>query len=473
VDKFQHECAVFGIYGDPKASLHASWALHMMQHRGQEAAGIATWNGGNGFHLHKETGRVRTIFTGSVLGNLPGQIAIGHNRYSTCGPNTPQDTQPHLYTSKQGVEIVGASNGDLPGYAKIRSRLEAQGYELKSNNDAELIVALIAFYLDQNLDEVEAIKCTMQELRGGAYSCVFIINGKLFAFRDPRGFRPLVLGRHYEAYVVASETVAFDILGADYIREIEPGQIVRIDGDRERSFEGVRSDEKSFCIFELIYFSRPDSWIFGHSVSRFRKREGDMLWRLHKHVIRMPPEEYVVISVPDSSNHIALGFSQSSGLAFDFGLVRHHYAVREFIEAGQAGRDEVVKFKNNPDKAVVKGKRVIVIDDSIVRSTTIRKLVRMLRLAGAIEVIVLIGSPPITHSCFYGIDTPTQAELVASQMEVEGIRNLIEADYLGYLTIEGLLECTMEPSGTFCLACFNGEYPEADTIPEEKLKVLE
>lgn len=485
IDELRDKCGIAAVFGFENAAELCMKMLHMLQHRGPEASGIATEN-----VIHKSLGLVRDIFTPSVLEKLIGRMAIGHNRYSTCGENDLKSAYPHEYTSKGGIKIVGVSNGDIPRYRYLRERLLTAGYPLVTHNDCEATVALLAYYLDQGFEVSAAIKELMldPDLDGAAYSAVFIIDGVLWVFRDPYGVRPLSLGRYQDGYVVASETLAFKVIGATFIRDIFPGEICMISDEGERGSPGVGRDRNYHCVFEWIYFARPDSVVFGHSVSDRRKIFGAKLWELYRE--RIIPglaeiddvgdpaqrqmelakklEEYVVIAVPDSANSSAKGFSRASGIEMDFGLVRSHYEGRGFMPPKQEKREKVVAYKYNPDEAVVRGKRVIVIDDSIVRSTTSRKLVRMLRNAGALEVIVLIGSPPIIWPCFLGVDTPTKRELVASSMSVDEIRHEIEADILFYLTIEGLCECLPENGANFCLGCFNKSYPALDKIPAEK-----
>ncbi len=471
MEKLQHECAVVGVFGSDRAAFMCRDMLHKMQHRGPAGTGMVVDQGGT-LQVHKQMGLVREAYPEEILDQLSGSIAIGHNRYATCGENNIENLQPWVKKTKDGREIVGASNGDIPRYAYLKERLASQDnlYVQQSGNDGEALVTMVVFYLDQGMSPREAITALMQhpDLEGGAYSCVFIIDSELWAFRDPHGFRPLVLGRPGNAYVVASESCAFNIVGATYVREVFRGEIVQINHDGERSYPGVKSTKKALCDFELIYFGRPDSRIFGVSVSDTRKLLGRKLWELHRSHFTAPADEYVVISVPDSSNSIALGFSHAAGFAFDFGLIRSHYAGRGFLQPNQNAREEAAKEKYSVDPMVVRGKRVIVVDDSLVRGTTMRKLVRMLRLAGATEVNVMIGSPPVTHPCFYGIDTPTKSELAASHSTPEEIQHQIEVDFLGYLTVAALHSCLPKRGEDFCSACFTGDYPCQDKIPPEK-----
>lgn len=466
-DKLQHECAVAAVFGTRSAAVLTVKLLYMLQHRGPQASGIASWDGEVPI-LYKRPGLVRSIFGPTVVEKLTGRVAIGHNRYSTCGGNDDVAIQPHIVDN-----IVGASNGDVPRYTYLRQWLLDKKCELKSHNDGEAIVALVAYHLRQSLEPLEAIRATMghPDLEGAAYSCVFIINGELWAFRDPYGIRPLALGRSGTMYVVASETNAFRIVNVTYIRDIAPGEIYRINASGGEGFPGPSVPERRQCVFELIYFAYPGSKVFGISVSDFRKQLGAQLGELYRNVITADPSEYVVVSVPDSANSIGLGFARSSGLPLDFGLLRGHFAGRGFLEDDQAKRDDTAIFKYNPDPAVVSGKRVILVDDSIVRSTTMRKLVRMIRGAGAVEVIILIGSPPVVSQCFFGINTPTRSELIATSKSVEEIRLKIEADVLRYLSIPALRCCLPENGKHFCLGCFDPDtYPCLDRIPGEKFQ---
>ena len=469
----KHECAVAGVFGDEQAARTCRQMLHMMQHRGPEATGIATYDGAQ-ISVHKGLGLVREVHTPDIVGNMPGAVAIGHNRYATCGGHDVDSARPYQATTLTGVEVAEAGNGDVPRYQYLRQAVNALGerYQLKTHNDGEAMLMLLIYFLDQGLEPKEAIIQLMlhPDLEGAAYSCVFIIGGELWAFRGPKGYRPLVLGRFGTAYVVASESCAFKIIGATYIREVTRGEIMHVSSEGERSYPGVKSDTKALCEFELIYFARPDSKVFGESVSEFRKRTGRKLWELYQSQFTAPFEEYLVVPVPDSSNSTAKGFSQASGMEMDFGLIRSHFAGRGFLEASQPAREEAAHEKYSADEAVVRGRRIILVDDSLVRGTTLRKLLRMLRLAGAVEVIVLIASPPFKFPCFFGIDTPTFAELIASHQSIEEIQHEIEADFLAYLTMEALNECLPKGGVDFCHACFTGNYPCADKIPPEKLQ---
>jgi len=457
---------MFGIYGNPKAAALTVDGNYMQQHRGQEASGIVTLDNGQ-FFVHKGIGLVREIFSKEILTGLPGQIAIGSNLYSTNNAGGDENIQPFIIESKKSIKIAGCIDGDLPFYEELRQCLKDEfDYDLVSNHPGEAVVALVAMYLDQGNDELTAIKKTMEKFKGGACSGVFIINGALWAVRDAFGFRPLALGRLGEAYVIVSETCAFDIMGASYIRDVEPGQIVRINQEGERSFSGQASEETAFCGFEYIYFARPDSMVFGHPVSVIRKKIGAKLWELY------PVEADLVISIPDSANQHAIGLAHASDIRYDEGLIRSHYVGREFIEPDQDKREDVQKYKHNPVRGILRGKRVIVVDDSIVRGTASRKLVRMLRIAGAKEIHMRIGSPRIYYPCFFGVDTPTRKELAANIWpDQEDFRQYIEADSVEHIPLEALYDCLPGGGRRYCSACFTGEYSCAERIPPEKLKL--
>ena len=480
-DKLQHECAVAAVFGVSQAARRLVKLLYMLQHRGPQASGIVTWvKSLRKLRSYRAKGLVRKVFSKQALQKLTGNCAIGHNRYSTCGGNNSLAIQPHIVE-----DIAGASNGDLPQYKRLRRWLFRHGMILKSFNDGEAITALVAYYLKQGKTPLEAIRLVMEHpnLRGAAYSCVFIINGELWAFRDPLGFRPLALARYGKGYMVASENCAFRTVGASFIREVKAGEIIRINKDGSRSFEGLRGKCLAQCIFEYIYFARPDSIIFGESVSDIRKRLGRRCWKEFwaRYVanyqtqhgankkLRLKKSDYVVISVPDSANSIALGVHEASGIRFDFGFIRHHQSGRGFLENLQGAREDTAAFKYNPDPAVVGGKIVIVVDDSIVRGTTSKKLVRMLYNAGARKVIMLIGSPMVIGQCFFGIDTPTKGELIANRESLSGMIHTLELDDLYFLSVNGLKSCVPDNGVNFCKGCFTGKYPCQELIPADKL----
>ncbi len=458
----QDKCAVFGMYGSERASFASYDGLHMQNHRGDKSSGMVTADG-TSLHVHKGMGLVPEVYRTADLERLRGTIAIGHNRYATCGPGTLANIQPFLIRTTSGLQFAVASNGDVPAYQELRQRAVDAGYDVQSQNDGELIGWYIAWGYDQTGDMVEAMRWAMHQVQDGAYSCVACTVDTLYAMRDPRGMRPMCIGKLGDGYVIASETVAFDILQAKYIRDVEPGTIIRIDRSGERTFPSLAMPHRH-CEFEIQYFARPDSLVYGMSVSEIREAQGRVLAR-HYGV-----GADVVIGVPDSGLHAALGYSDASGIPFKLGFIRHHFSRREFILDGQDSRDVQSKYKHNPDRRVVSERRVIVVDDSIVRGTASRKLVRMLRNAGAREVHVRITTPPIIGPCFFGIDTPTLHELIASRMSVEEIRTFIEADSLEFLTLDEMHACMPNTKRDFCSACMTRQYPMP--LPPDKQYAL-
>jgi amidophosphoribosyltransferase len=448
-DKLHEECAVFGIYGHPEAAKMTYLGLYALQHRGQEGSGIVSSNGRE-FFVEKGVGLVSDIYTGERLKKLPGSMAIGHNRYSTFGENTLKNVQPLMVNYALGT-LALAHNGNLTNAHVIRDELEAYGAIFQSTVDSEVIVHLIAHSRGETL--IQRITEALNRV-SGAFSLVFLSEEGLIGVRDTYGVRPLALGKLRDGFVLASESSAFDLIGAEYIREIAPGEIVQINDKGVASFTPFRSSPHAFCIFEHIYFAKPDSFIFGENVYAVRKRLGIELAK------ESPVSADVVIPVPDSGTSAALGYSKGSGIPYEYGLIRNHYVGRTFIEPEQNIRHFGVKIKLNAVKEVLNGKRVIVIDDSLVRGTTSMKIVKMIRDAGAREVHLRISSPSIVSPCFYGINTPTKQELIASSHSVEEIRRFITADSLAYLSLEGLMRSirAFEP-GEYCTACFTGEYP--------------
>ena len=451
---FHDECGVFGVCDSQDAANLAYLGLYALQHRGQESAGIATLEEGR-ILVEREMGYVADVFDEARLSRLPGRTAIGHVRYSTAGASLLINAQPIVFATGRGP-LALAHNGNLVNARKIREGLEKSGALFTTTSDSEVILHLIARSKAPTL--VGAIAEALQEVTG-AYSLLILSREGIFAARDPNGIRPLSLGIREGSPVVASETCAFDLIEARYERDVEPGEIVRL------SCEGFSSQRFAFprftpCVFEHVYFARPDSLVFGKSVAATREAFGARLAREH------PAAADVVVPVPDSGMYAALGYARESRLPFALGLVRNHYVGRTFIEPKQSIRHFGVKVKLNPVREVVTGKRIVLVDDSIVRGTTSRKIVRMLREAGASEVHVRISSPPTMASCHYGIDTPTRRELIASTQSVEEIRGYIEADSLGYLSAEGMLEAFGRPAQSTCLACFTGEYPIE--VPEEE-----
>jgi amidophosphoribosyltransferase len=448
-DKLHEECAVFGIYGNSEAAKMTYLGLYALQHRGQEGSGIVSSDGAK-FHTEKGIGLVADIFTQDRLKKLPGSMAIGHNRYSTFGENTLKNVQPLIVNYARGT-LALAHNGNLTNANMLRDELEAYGAIFQSSSDSEVIIHLIAHSKGDSL--VDRITEALGRVRG-AYSLLFLSEEGLIGVRDSYGVRPLVLGKLKESYVLASETSAFDLIEAEYIREIAPGEIVVINEKGVTSYTPFQKTPHAFCIFEHVYFAKPDSFIFGENVYAVRKRLGIELAR------EAPVEADVVIPVPDSGTSAALGYAWESGIPYEYGLIRNHYVGRTFIEPEQTIRHFGVKIKLNTVKEVLKGKRVIVIDDSLVRGTTSMKIVKMIRAAGAKEIHMRISSPMILSPCFYGINTPTKEELIASNHTVEDIRKFITADSLAYLSMDGLLRSAKAADPKeFCTACFTGTYP--------------
>ncbi|MEO6164684.1 MAG: amidophosphoribosyltransferase [Candidatus Binatia bacterium] len=452
-DKFHDECAVMGIYGHPEAANMAYLGLYALQHRGQESCGIVT-SDGKGLISHRQMGLVADAFKEDVIKRLEGQNAIGHNRYSTQGQSHLKNAQPFVVEYSQGP-IAIAHNGNLVNGTLLRNELEQAGSIFQSTSDTEVIIHLIATSKEPTLMGriVEALsRCR------GAYSLQFLTLDKLIAARDPYGFRPLVLGRFPEgknrgAYVFASETCALDLIEAEYVRDVEPGEIITIGPDGLESLKPFPPVPHAKCIFEYIYFARPDSKLFGHNVYQVRKSLGRQLAR------ESGIDADLVTPVPDSGVPAAMGFAEESKIPLEFGLIRNHYVGRTFIEPQQTIRNFGVKIKLNAQRDVLQGKRVIVVDDSIVRGTTSRKIIRMLRDAGAREVHLRISSPATTGPCYYGIDTPTRGELIASANSVEEIRRFVEADTLAYLSNDGMYTYFDGDKKGFCDACFTGNYP--------------
>ena len=443
------KCGVFGVFGARNAAALTYLGLYALQHRGQESCGIISANDG-GFHSHIGMGLVNEVFSSAeVLKTLKGHSAIGHNRYSTTGSSSSENIQPLVINYSRGYLALG-HNGNITNYPKLKKSLEKAGSILRTSSDTEVILHFLARSRKRQIQQAlaEALKKVV-----GAYSLVLLTPNQLVAARDPVGVRPLALGKKGKAWVVASETCAFDIIGAKYIRDVRPGEILVIDKSGLKSYDLLKKSRHAFCIFEFIYFSRPDSRAYGINVDKVRRRLGRLLAKEH------PVEADIVISVPDSSNTAALGFAEASGIRYDMGLIRNHYVGRTFIQPEQDIRDLDVKVKFNVIKGVVDGKRVVLVDDSLVRGTTSKKLVAMLREAGATEIHLRLSSPPIISPCFYGIDMPTKRELIASSRSVDSIRKYLEADSVGYLSIEGMLSLPALPQDEFCTACFSGKYP--------------
>jgi len=461
LDKFHDECGVVGVYGHSDAANLTYLGLYALQHRGQESAGIVASNNGK-MHLEVGMGLVADVFSDVRLKKLPGNIAIGHNRYSTTGVSRIKNAQPCLIEYAGGTMAMG-HNGNLVNASEIRQELGTAGAIFQSTNDSEVIVHLMAqsrrnSFVDRAVAALSQVK--------GAYSIVLMSEDELIAARDPQGFRPLCLGKLDGAYIVASESCVMDLVEAEFIREIEPGELILINQSGVKSFYPFQKTSTKQCVFEHIYFSRPDSYLFGHSVYSVRKLMGKALAQ------EKPVDADVVVPVPDSGVISAMGYSEEAEIPFQMGLIRNHYVGRTFIEPQSQIRNFGVKIKLNAVKPVIEGKRVIIIDDSIVRGTTSKKIVRMLREVGALEVHVRISSPPTTHSCFYGIDTPTKSELIASNMDIEQTREYLGADSLHYISLEGMLGIFGEQKDDFCAACFDGHYPVDVTGPDGSTKQL-
>ena len=454
-DKLHEECAVFGIFGRPDAGALTVLGLHALQHRGQEAAGIVTYDGTQ-FIAERHPGLVGDIFGKNSVHaqKLAGTQAVGHTRYSTTGGSVVRNIQP-MFADLAGGGIAIAHNGNLTNARKLRSELVRGGAIFQSTSDTETIIHLVARsrfgpIVDRLVDALSQVE--------GAYSLVALTSKKLIGVRDPYGVRPLVLGDLEGAPILASETCALDIIGAEFVRDVEPGEIVVATKDGIESFRPFASQRKRFCIFEYVYFSRPDSTVEGLNVYDARKRIGAEL------AGEAPVSADMVIPVPDSGVPAALGYANASGIPFELGIIRNHYVGRTFIEPSDRIRHLGVRLKHNANRAKISGKRVVLVDDSIVRGTTSKKIVEMVRDAGATEVHFRIASPPTTHSCFYGVDTPNREELLAHSMDVEEMRRYIQADSLAFVSIDGLYRAVGEPERNgarpqFCDACFTGNYP--------------
>lgn len=441
-------CGVFGIYGHEEAAKLAYLGLHALQHRGQESAGIVSAHRGQ-LECFRAMGHVGEIFSEEVLNRLPGEMAIGHVRYSTAGVSEAKNAQPFM-VGYAGGKLAVAHNGNLVNAQVLRAELETEGAIFQSDSDTEVLIHLIARSKKPTLEQriIEALGRVQ-----GAYSLLFITDNRIIAIRDALGFRPLVLGRVRNAIVLASETCALDLIEAEFIREIEPGEMVTVGPKGIESQHPFTSTRQGRCIFEHVYFARPDSNLFGFSVYDVRKKLGMQLAR------EQPAKADLVIAVPDSGVAAAIGYATESGIPYEVGLIRSHYIGRTFIEPQQSIRHFGVKLKLSAIREVLKGKRVVVVDDSIVRGTTSRKIVKMLKAAGATEVHMRVSSPPTKWPCYYGIDTPSRQELIASSHTADEIATYITADSLGYLSLEGLGAAVGDPaSKTFCNACFSGNY---------------
>ena len=448
-EMIRDKCGVFGIFGSSKAAELSYLGLYALQHRGQESAGIVTSENGK-FNLHKGMGQVSDVLSDSrKIAQLIGKLAIGHVRYSTTGASSLINIQPFLITNR-ARNLALVHNGNLTNSLALKKNLDSKGSIFQTTSDTEIILHLAA--VSKKRTRFERICDALSKIRG-AYSLLFLTEDSVIAARDPQGFRPLALGKYRGTFVVASETCAFDIIGAKYLRDIEPGEVLEISKKGLRSTFPMKKSRKAFCVFEYIYFSRPDSKIFGENVDKVRRRLGRLLAREH------PVDADVVIGIPDSANTATLGFAEESGIRFEIGLIRNHYVGRTFIDPDQHIRDLDVRLKFNPVKGVLENKRVVVVDDSIVRGTTSMKLVKMIREAGAREVHFRVSSPPIISPCFFGIDMPTRKELIAANMSVRKIEKYLGVDSLRYLSLDGMLSMPSLPKATFCHGCFSGNYP--------------
>lgn len=455
IDKYMLEpvmhdkCGVFGIFRHPNAAELTFFGLYSLQHRGHESAGIISSDNGK-INLHKGMGEVSHVFADKRnLKNLTGDIAIGHTRYSTTGASSLINIQPFLITNRSSSLAI-AHNGNLTNSSELQKKLDAQGSIFQTTSDTELILHLAA--LSNKRTRMGRI-CDALTIVKGSYSLAFLTEDSIIAARDEFGFRPLALGKFGKSWVIASETCAFDIIGAEYVRDVEPGEVLEINDKGLKSFYPHKTRTPAFCIFEFVYFARPDSKIYGENVDKVRRRLGRALAREH------PVDADIVIGIPDSANTATLGYAEESGIPFEIGLIRNHYVGRTFIDPEQEIRDLDVRVKFNPVKGVIRGKRLVVVDDSIVRGTTSKKLVKLLREAGAKEIHFRVSSPPIISPCFFGIDMPTKKELIGANKSVKEIEKYLGADSLRYLSLKGMLSLSALPEGPYCSSCFSGKYP--------------
>jgi len=448
MDKFKEECGVFGIFGHPEAANMTYLGLYALQHRGQESAGISATDGEH-VRVSREMGYVADVFDGATLSRLPGTAAIGHVRYSTAGESRLSNAQPILIDCNHG-QIALCHNGNLVNARELRDDLVRQGSIFQSSSDTEVILHLYARSKAPTVEDaiVESVKQVQ-----GAFSLVLLTRDRLVAVRDPHGFRPLALGRLGDAVVVASEPCAMDLIGATYVRDVEPGEVLVVSAQGMRSIRPFAPAPLAHCIFEHVYFARPDSYVFGKSVNEVRTNLGRNLAR------EQPVDADVIVPVPDSGVCAAVGYADESGVPLRMGLIRNHYVGRTFIQPQQSIRHFGVKVKLNPVRSILDGKRVVLVDDSIVRGTTSRKIVKMVRAAGAKEVHVRISCPPTISPCFYGVDTPSKSELIAATHTVDEITSFLDADSVGYLSLEGLLSTVGNVRGSYCSSCYTGVYP--------------
>ncbi len=448
LDKFKDECGVFGIFGHPEAANMTYLGLYALQHRGQESAGIAASDGVH-VRVSRAMGYVADTIDGDTLAGLGGPIAIGHVRYSTAGESQLSNAQPILIDCAHGQIAIG-HNGNLVNAGELREQLVTQGSIFQSSTDTEVVLHLYARSRGASIED--AIVESVSQVQG-AFSLVMMTKDRLIAVRDPHGFRPLALGRLDDAYVVCSETCAMDLIGATYIRDVEPGELLVIDSHGSKSYKPFPPAPLAHCVFEHVYFARPDSYVFGRSVNEVRTNLGRML------AVEQPAQADVVVPLPDSGVCAAMGFAEESGIPLRMGLIRNHYVGRTFIQPQSSIRHFGVKVKLNPVRSILEGRRVVLVDDSIVRGTTSRKIVGMVRAAGATEVHVRISCPPTISPCFYGVDTPRRSELIAATHSLEEIRAFLEADSVGYLSLEGLLNSVGSGRQHYCSSCYTGVYP--------------
>ena len=460
VDKFREECGVFGIYGHAEASNLTYLGLYALQHRGQESAGIAAADGTQ-IRVSKAMGYVNEAFDGDTLGRLPGSTAVGHVRYSTAGESRLANAQPIVVDSMHG-QLAVAHNGNLVNAGEVRDALVREGAIFQTNSDTEVVVHLFA---RAKADGSEAAIIEAISQVRGAFSLVMMTKDRLIGVRDPHGFRPLALGRLGDAWVICSETCAMDLIGATYVRDVEPGEVVIVGPHGVRSVKPYPPARQSQCVFEHVYFSRPDSSVFGESVNEVRTEFGRRLARESG----VPAD--VVVPIPDSGVCAAVGYAEAAGLPMRMGLIRNHYVGRTFIQPQQSIRHFGVRVKLNPVRSILEGKRVVLVDDSIVRGTTSRKIVRMVRSAGAREVHMRISCPPTVSPCFYGVDTPRRSELIAATHTLEEIRKYVDADSVAYLSLDGLTGAVQGGSSRYCTSCYTGVYPVA--FPRDEAKYLQ
>jgi len=457
---FKEECGVFGIYGHSEAANLTYLGLYALQHRGQESVGIASSDGGR-LQIHKAMGYVADNFNEATITRLAGMSAVGHVRYSTAGDSGIKNAQPILIDCAHG-EIAICHNGNLVNAQELRDMLVREGSIFQTTSDTEVLLHLYA--RSKAATPEQALIESISQAQG-AFSLVLLTKDRLIAVRDPHGFRPLTLGRLGDAYIVCSETCALDLIDAEWIRDIEPGEVFIVGPEGAKSIHPFPPARKAHCIFEHVYFSRPDSYVFGRSVNEVRTELGRRLAK------EQPVAADVVVPVPDSGVCAATGFAEAAGLPLQMGLIRNHYVGRTFIEPHQSIRHFGVRVKLNPVKSILQGRRVILVDDSIVRGTTSRKIVKMVRNAGASEVHLRISCPPTISPCFYGVDTPQRAELIGATHTIEEIRRYIDADSLGYLSLDGLLAPVGDQRSSYCTSCYTGEYPVA--VPENEAAYLQ